>query len=73
MLVSALAQKPRITMASLPIELPEDDSFVPIICHTHDDLLPHVKGSAIWLQCGTSGKGYYIPPKFTTSNNTEPI
>ena len=60
-------------MASLSIALPDDNSFTPVICHTQDDLPPHVKGSTVWLQQGISSKGYYIPPELTTSNNTEPI
>ena len=38
-----------------------------------DNLPLHVKGSAIWLLCGISSKGYYIPQEYTTLNNNEPV
>ena len=32
-----------------------------------------MKGAAIWLLHGITGKGYYIPLEYTSSNNTEPV
>ena len=60
-------------MASLAINFPNNNSLVSINCHTHDDLPLHMKGSAIWIPHGIAGKGYYIPPEYTSSNNTKPI
>ena len=60
-------------MASLLVTFPNNSTLVPIIRRAHDDLPPHVKGAAVWLSRGIAGKGYYIPPEYTTSNNLEPV
>ena len=72
-LVSVWHKKIDYIVASLSITFPDDDSLVPVICCMQDNLPLQVKGSAIWLLCGISSKGYYIPQEYTTLNNNEPV
>lgn len=46
-------------MASLTITWTPADGFTPIECRTTNDLPPHVKGSAYWLNHETCPSGYY--------------
>ena len=46
-------------MASLTVTWTPADGFTPIECRTTDDLPPHVKGSAYWLNHETCPSSYY--------------
>ena len=55
-------------MASLSVTWPTADAFTPIERQTTDDLPPHVKGTAYWLNHETRPSGYYY-----AEPNQEPV
>ena len=55
-------------MASLTVTWAPADGFTPIEHRTTDDLPPHVKGSAYWINHETHPSGYYY-----TEPNQEPV
>ena len=55
-------------MVSLSVTWPPADAFTPIERRTTDDLPPHVKGTAYWLNHETCPSGYYY-----TEPNQEPV
>ena len=55
-------------MVSLSVTWPPADAFTPIERRTTDDLPPHVKGTAYWLNHETCPSGYYY-----AEPNQEPV
>ena len=55
-------------MASITVTWTPADGFTPIERQTTDDLPPHVKGTAYWLNHETCPSGYYY-----AEPNQEPV
>ena len=61
-------------MASLQLEIPDDDSSVLVLRRVFDDLPAHVKGSAFWQQRTSHTAGYYFThPNEAGHPITEPV